>query len=492
MSLSAQMTAPQPIYSYCIDPVSERAMCYSPNIPHITSDLAAVGTQGNARGNTSQANGRQRQPANAVPVAAEVKVEKASTQEDPALPVEVITPTSVTHVFDREEPSGTKKVSALSAIITRSSSSMSNPFATDFSFICGKGEPNPVHLRIYFPHCSTARKPLSVVVKREATVEEVIGYTLYEYVETKMLPVIDSNTGKASAWNLRIVEDDGTIDEDFPALERSRKVQKFSFDAFAICLANPKAAKAADQPKVSAAAKSATVQTIKKQAGGNYFIKVHLYSTLEVKQTTTVNLSGDMLLSEVLDICCKKRKIDSNDYTLKMADTKTDVPLDRTLESLGLEEICLLKKDRGPSAGDIFLRPPEETDQEEYEQPVYRSDEYTSVYKKFNVTRKMAKMMGRHERVLAIDGDYVYIMPPENKNLFDSVKTTSFHINSVVSCKQMKKSWPSFKMSVQRERDVKIYEFEAASPQEAFEICSKIHFMSQFNKPSAATPVKIE
>jgi hypothetical protein len=77
--------------------------------------------------------------------------------------------------------------------------------------------------------------------------------------------------------------------------------------------------------------------------------KVHLYSTLEVKQTTTVNVSGDMLMSEVLEICCRKRKIDSNDYTLKMADTKTDIPLDKTLDSLGLAELCLLKKDRGPS-----------------------------------------------------------------------------------------------------------------------------------------------
>ena len=86
-----------------------------------------------------------------------------------------------------------------------------------------------------------------------------------------------------------------------------------------------------------------------KKSGGNVFVKVHLYSTLEVKQTTTVSLPGDMLLSEVLVVCCKKRKIDPNDYTLKMADTKTDIPLDRTLESLGLTELCLLKKDRGPS-----------------------------------------------------------------------------------------------------------------------------------------------
>lgn len=90
-------------------------------------------------------------------------------------------------------------------------------------------------------------------------------------------------------------------------------------------------------------------QSSGKKSTGNVFIKVHLYSTLEVKQTTTVYLPTDMLLSDVLVFVCRKRKIDPNDYTLKMADTKTDVPLDKTLESLGVIELCLLKKERGPS-----------------------------------------------------------------------------------------------------------------------------------------------
>ena len=134
---------------------------------------------------------------------------------------------------------------------------------------------------------------------------------------------------------------------------RTRKIQQFQFDQFAICLANSSQVKVNEEVQKAAQAASALAQgsstsfTTKKN--GNFFIKVHLYSTLEVKQTTTVSLSGDMLLADVLVFCCRKRKIEPNDYTLKMADTKTDVPLDRTLESLGLQELCLLKKDRGPS-----------------------------------------------------------------------------------------------------------------------------------------------
>lgn len=74
-------------------------------------------------------------------------------------------------------------------------------------------------------------------------------------------------------------------------------------------------------------------------------------------------------------------------------------------------------------AGDVFLRPPEEKIGGVAEPTYFSSDEYTSAYKKYNVVRKLPMIMGRQERVFAIDGEYIYIMPPENRNFFDTVKT---------------------------------------------------------------------
>jgi hypothetical protein len=148
-----------------------------------------------------------------------------------------------------------------------------------------------------------------------------------------------------------------------------------------------------------------------------------------------------------------------------------------------------LKKDRGPSAGDIFLRPPEELerDDDDFETPAYISEEYASIYKKYTVTRKMP-MVGRQERGFSIDGDFIYIMPPENRNLFDNVRTISVHISNIVSCKQVKKSSPMFKLVCLKDRDTKTFEFEAATVQEAVEICTKIHFMTQFTKGNMSRP----
>ena len=117
--------------------------------------------------------------------------------------------------------------SQLGLLITRQKSSAnSNPFAKDYAYFCGKGERNPLRLRIYLPHCSQPppqkpQEPLAIVLKRDATVEEAIGYTLYAYVEERRLPLLadwNAQLMKITSWNMRIVEDDGTIDEDFPGI----------------------------------------------------------------------------------------------------------------------------------------------------------------------------------------------------------------------------------------------------------------------------------
>lgn len=41
--------------------------------------------------------------------------------------------------------------------------------------------------------------------------------------------------------------------------------------------------------------------SLNSKPAGNFLIKIHLYSTLEVKQTTTVNFPGDMLCKKSSD-----------------------------------------------------------------------------------------------------------------------------------------------------------------------------------------------
>jgi hypothetical protein len=95
----------------------------------------------------------------------------------------------------------------------------------------------------------------------------------------------------------------------------------------------------------------------------------------------------------------------------------------------------------------------------------------------------MPMLVARQEKGLAIDGAYIHvsdrcaipycvnsdvsvkIMPSSNRAraVFDSGKTTSFHIKSVVACQQSSKSSSIFKLVVQHDNRNKRYDFEAES-----------------------------
>ena len=87
--------------------------------------------------------------------------------------------------------------------------------------------------------------------------------------------------------------------------------------------------------------------------------------------------------------------------------------------------------------------------------------------------------------MLAIDGDYIHvghtlidplhlahrliprqIMPSESRAFFDSMKTTSFHITLVASCKLTGRAG-GFKINVWREGGQKRYEFEGENGKQA-------------------------
>ncbi|GAA5918528.1 hypothetical protein JCM5296_000191, partial [Sporobolomyces johnsonii] len=158
--------------------------------------------------------------------------------------------------------------SALTALLTGPASltSSSNPFSTLYASCVSRStsSSDTLTLTLYFPHCTKpgASKPLTVGVKRDVTVEEVIGVGLWAYWEGQEKgerePKIEVEEDKAESgeettkWNLRIVEEDGEVDEDFPALDRVRAISAFSFNEFAIV-------KATDQQSKDNAAKQATI-----------------------------------------------------------------------------------------------------------------------------------------------------------------------------------------------------------------------------------------
>jgi hypothetical protein len=109
-----------------------------------------------------------------------------------------------------------------------SSDASSNPFAEVYAAISGRGESASTNVQVFFPHAKQpAGKAMHLNVRTDATVEEVIGFALWTYWKEGCLPKLDDGLSgeddskwgtKVSAvgWIMRIAEDDGEVDDDFP------------------------------------------------------------------------------------------------------------------------------------------------------------------------------------------------------------------------------------------------------------------------------------
>jgi target of rapamycin complex 2 subunit MAPKAP1 len=151
--------------------------------------------------------------------------------------------------------------SSLSAMLASSDAS-SNPFAELYAAISGRGESAATNVQVFFPHAKQQTgKAMDLNVRMDATVEEVIGFALWTYWKEGWLPKLtDGLSGEddprwetklsAVGWIVRIAEEDGEVDDDFPrksfatlqngltnfalAPDRLGRISKFNADAYAV------------------------------------------------------------------------------------------------------------------------------------------------------------------------------------------------------------------------------------------------------------------
>jgi hypothetical protein len=108
-----------------------------------------------------------------------------------------------------------------------------NPYGALYALVAAPPSAPSLDLELFFPHSEQPSVPLQVTVRKDATVEEVTGHGLFRYWEEGREPRLEDQSGTVN-WGLRIVEDDGEVDEDFPALDRESQISKFSYGQFGI------------------------------------------------------------------------------------------------------------------------------------------------------------------------------------------------------------------------------------------------------------------
>ncbi|KAJ7138493.1 stress-activated map kinase interacting protein 1-domain-containing protein [Mycena crocata] len=431
--------------------------------------------------------------------------------------------------------------SALTALLVSSGES-TNPFAELYAAVSGRGEGASTNVSVYFP---SARAPkgqaMDLNVRRDATVEEVIGFALWTYWEEGWLPKLDEGMENAEeeklatrlsavGWIMRIAEEDGEVDDDFPPPDRIGKVAKFNAEAYAVLEATPAQiqqnqlieSKIQRHPsRVTAAKKqqekpSALTLAVAGSAlpgsgifgsalggsvpfstslgptsghGPQIFLRIKVEDTPDtVHIATTIPVSAGMYMQEVLERVCRKTKLDHpEDYALLLANDNTRIliPLDRTVASLqGKRELVLIRrtmiddnvvrgtgKTTDPNAS--ILKRMSDTPEVKYSSAI----DYNNVYKQYTIYRKMPMLVAKQERTLAFDGLYIHILPTANKAgkaVFDSGKHVSYHIRSIADCQQSTKSSAIFKLVLGRAGGKKRYDYEAESAKHAGEIVAQI------------------
>lgn len=78
-------------------------------------------------------------------------------------------------------------------------------------------------------------------------------------------------------------------------------------------------------------------------------------------------------------------------------------------------------------AGDIFLRPPDEEDKIIDIALDLASEDYRRMYKQFPVSTK--QLMGKQERILTIDGEYIHLNSGDTQKIIKKGKTAVTLVN---------------------------------------------------------------
>lgn len=207
--------------------------------------------------------------------------------------------------------------------------------------------------------------------------------------------------------------------------------------------------------------------------GVQKFLRVHIHSSDTAPgQMVTIDITTDAYLAEVLDIVCKKRQLDKANHVLKLTGSGVVVFLDRTVGSIGnRSDLDLFRRcfaTDGPltmngspistspksaiiAEGLAFRRIKKPSgNTHPLAQEAIKQDELGSAnYRKYTVWRKQPmRFVGMNEKVIAIDGEYLHIMPAgTGKTMFEGQgKTTTVHFSNVVGCKVARRHPTNFKV----------------------------------------------
>lgn len=365
----------------------------------------------------------------------------------------------------------------------------------------------------------------------QVTVADAIGLALWRYMEEQYKPPLDPSQLNVNRWTLRMIED-GEVDYDFPPLMRTRPISDFTsnnnrgprgrsrekpYDEFALVKAtdaefkdhqqltpkydqhfaaaqeqatdaSPQQKQAMESPKDNPATGPELPLAVRKltaappdrpvlatqhstpRMGPPKMLRIHFRSLEAYSQNTTIEVTTDTYLAEVLDIVCKKWKLDKAYHHLRVTGTRTIAPVDRTVESIGAHTDLDLERRRFVNEGAVGLSGSHgssspnaplflKTDSPKRGgkrtapmlHPLAQKQDLpgsTGRYKKYTVFRKQPmSFTSHHQYNLILDDEYMHAIPAESARTLSNEKARRIPFSEIVGCKQSSRHGKQFKVS---------------------------------------------
>lgn len=265
--------------------------------------------------------------------------------------------------------SSASKPSILTSKIQNKLSGLDDPL-DQYVEASGKSDRRPLRLKIYMPSCAEPQKPWDVVVRPDVNVSLTIGFALFCYQNENRQPPLDPDLCNANKWTLRIVEDDGEPDEDFPALDRTRLISKYGFDEFALVQATPAqfaenekatpsartrkatnefkqespsklSSKNADPSNISTSVSSFLDSEDGLEESQKAVLKIYQYpyDDMVSKLYWSAEVDMQVTISEVLYQVCLDKNLDRTKYVLKLAGKRSIFSMSQTFTNIKNTEL---------------------------------------------------------------------------------------------------------------------------------------------------------
>lgn len=331
------------------------------------------------------------------------------------------------------------------------------------------------------PQTKALVSPIQVWVQPEASMEELIGYGVYSYVKKFGRAPTHPKEEKAEAlisprsWMLRMVEN-GIIDDDFPVIDYGLIVGHFGEHEFALC---PVTSGSKQSDMLDSTIGVENVADVPKSLNTkpSAFMMLHIMVVPMANSQIQVQISPDATIGNVLEQVCHDCNLGPMDlYALLCQKTAEILSPNEVASKLECTSHNLVLVER-TSLGRAFVPARDTHAQAVLEEPKYKTAmDMISSYKAYSVSRRHHIAMGRHERVISLDGEWLHIIRPAEKRV-SHAKTTSYLLSSIIQCELNPRLPQVFRIVAHRvhTHDTKRYEFEAEDAVRAQEIVNEIN-----------------